>query len=71
MCANEFLKDLLMTSNEAVSALTSSSIEEECLSAWVLDDHDGAVVVLETTGDLCRPPLQHGHVLSLHGLPPR
>lgn len=57
--------------DEVLAALTSCSIEEERLSAWVLDDHDRAVVVLKTARDMCRPPLQHGHVLSLHGLTPR
>lgn len=63
-------KDLLAIAIK-VAPLTSCSIEEERLSAWVLDDHDGAIVVLKTTRNLGRPPLQHGHVLSLHGLTPR
>lgn len=49
-------KDLLAMADEVLAALTSCSIEEERLSAWVLDDHDRAVVVLKTARDLCRPP---------------
>lgn len=50
-------KHLLAITIKLVAALTSCSIEEERLSAWVLDDHDRAVIVLKTTRDLGHPPL--------------
>ena len=47
---------------------TSCAVEEEGLSAGILDDHDRSIVVLQAAGDLGRTSLHDCHILRLHRL---